>query len=190
MDAERGLDARNSMLIKLERFFDRIFDYIGYLCAVLMILMMLNVFYDVIMRYFFRRSSIAMQESEWHLFAIVFLLGISYALKEDGHVRVDVIYDSLHHKKKAVINIVGAILFLIPFSLLIAFGSTDFVLEAYHTHEISGDPGGLTHRWLIKALIPLSFYLLVLSTIGFIIKNINLFRRSSPTADEQLESRV
>ena len=178
------------MLIKLERVFDRIFDYIGYLCAVLMILMMVNVFYDVIMRYFFRKSSIALQESEWHLFAMVFLLGISYALKEDGHVRVDIIYDSLNRRKQAVINIVGAILFLIPFSFLIAFGSTDFVLEAYHTHEISGDPGGLTHRWLIKALVPFSFFLLVLSSVGFIIKNINLFRRSSSEAGKELGSRV
>ena len=97
------------MLIKLERFFDRIFDYIGYLSAVLMIVMMVNVFYDVIMRYFFRTTSIALQESEWHLFSMVFLLGISYALKEDGHVRVDVIYDTLHRRKKAVINIVGAV---------------------------------------------------------------------------------
>lgn len=178
------------MLIKLELFFDRIFDYIGYISAVLMILMMVNVFYDVIMRYFFRTSSIALQESEWHLFAMVFLLGMSYALKEDGHVRVDVIYDNLHYKKQAVINIVGAIVFLIPFSLLIAFGSIDFVLEAFHTHEISGDPGGLTHRWLIKALVPFSFYLLALSSVGFIVKNINLFRRSSFDPDEELGSRV
>lgn len=178
------------MLIKLELFFDRIFDYIGYLSAVLMILMMVNVFYDVIMRYFFRTSSIALQESEWHLFAMVFLLGMSYALKEDGHVRVDVIYDNLHYKKQAVINIVGAIVFLIPFSLLIAFGSIDFVLEAFHTHEISGDPGGLTHRWLIKALVPFSFYLLALSSVGFIVKNINLFRRSSSHPDEELGSRI
>ncbi len=178
------------MLIKLERFFDRLFDYIGYLCAILMIVMMVNVFYDVIMRYFFRTSSIALQESEWHLFSMVFLLGISYALKTDSHVRVDVIYDTLHRRKKAAINIVGTVMFLIPFSFLIAFGSTDFVLEAYRTHEISGDPGGLTHRWLIKALVPFSFYLLVLSCIGFIIKNINLFLKSDAEAAEQVESQV
>ncbi len=178
------------MLIKLERFLDRIFDYVGYISAVLMILMMVNVFYDVIMRYFFRTSSIALQESEWHLFSMVFLLGIGYALKEDGHVRVDVIYDSLHFKKKAVVNILGTTVFLIPFSFLIAFGSTDFVLEAYQTHEVSGDPGGLPYRWLIKALIPFSFYLLVLSSVGFIIRNINLFRKSDSKTAEQLGHKI
>ncbi len=170
------------MLVKFERFYDRMSDVIGYISGGLMILMMINVFYDVIMRYFFRSGSIALQEMEWHLFSVMFLLGISYTLKEDGHVRVDLIYDNLSKKKQAVINIVGTVLFLIPFSLLIAFGSIDFVAEAYSIGEISGDPGGLTHRWLIKAIIPSSFFLLVFSSIGFVIKNMNLYRSANAPA--------
>jgi len=164
------------MLLKWERAFDKVADFVGNLTSILMILMMLNVFYDVIMRYFFNTGSIAMQEMEWHLFSIVILLGVSYTLKEDGHVRVDLIYDNLSDKKKAVINLVGTFVFLIPFALLILYGSIDFVNEAYQTGEISGDPGGLTHRWIIKAFIPLSMALLVFSSIGFLLKNINLYR--------------
>lgn len=164
------------MLLKIERLYDRFADILGHVTAGIMILMLLNVFYDVVMRYLFRSGSIAMQEMEWHLFSIVLLIGISYALFKDGHVRVDLIYDNLTTKKKAMINIVGSMVFLIPFSLLIAFGSIDFVIEAYTTNEISGDPGGLTHRWIIKALVPTSFFLLVFSTIGVIIKNINLYK--------------
>lgn len=163
-------------MLKLEKLFDRFADWIGYISGVLMFLMMLNVFYDVIMRYFFRTGSIAFQELEWHIFSMVFLLGISYALKEDGHVRVDVIYDNLHPKKKAVINLVGTIVFLIPFSLLIAFGSINFVVESYMANEQSGDPGGLTHRWLIKAFIPASFFLLTLNSVGSIVKNYNILK--------------
>lgn len=161
--------------MKLEKIFDAFADYIGKITAFVMIIMLLNVFYDVIMRYFFKSGSIALQELEWHLFSVLFLLGISYSLKEDGHVRVDVIYDGLSTRKKAVINIVGSIIFLIPFSLLIAFGSMEFVMEAYQTGEISGDPGGLTHRWIIKALLPFSFFILVIVTIGSVIKNINRY---------------
>lgn len=164
------------MLNKLEIMFNRFADILGYITASLMILMMLNVFYDVIMRYFFRTGNIAFQEMEWHLFSVVFLVGIAYALKEDGHVRVDVVYDNLSHRKKAVINIAGSVVFLIPFSLLIATQSVPFVMEAYNTGEISGDPGGLTHRWIIKSFIPVSFVLLIITTAGFIIKNINLYR--------------
>ena len=97
------------MLLKIEKIYNRAMDYIGKFIAVLMILTMLNVFYDVIMRYFFKTGSIAMQELEWHLFSIVFLLGISYTLKEEGHVRVDFIYDRLDDKKKAIINIFGGL---------------------------------------------------------------------------------
>lgn len=164
------------MLVKLESFFDKVADFVGHITGILMVLMMINVFYDVIMRYFFNTGSIAMQEMEWHLFSAVILLGTAYTLKENGHVRVDVIYDTLSVKKKAVINIVGTFVFLIPFACLIGFGSLNFVMEAYQSGEISGDPGGLTHRWIIKAFVPGSMALLVFVAVGFIIKNINLYR--------------
>jgi TRAP-type mannitol/chloroaromatic compound transport system permease small subunit len=166
------------MLEKLERFFDTIADYIGYLCSFLMIAMMLNIFYDVFMRYMFKSGSIAFQELEWHIFSLIILLGTSYALKEDGHVRVDILYTKFSEKKKAIVNIIGAFVFITPIALLIALGSVEFVIEAFKTHEVSGDPGGLTHRWIIKSFIPFSFWLLIFITIGFVIKNVNLYRRA------------
>ncbi len=69
------------MLLKLERGFDKFADMIGYTTAFVMVLMILNVTYDVIMRYFLNTGSIAMQEMEWHLFSVIILLGISYTLK-------------------------------------------------------------------------------------------------------------
>jgi len=86
-------------------------DAIGGLCSIVMMLMVLNVFYDVVMRYFFNDVSIAMQELEWHLFAVMFMFGIGYTLKEDGHVRVDIIYDQMSKKTQAIINLVGSLLF-------------------------------------------------------------------------------
>jgi len=164
------------MLVKLEKWFDMISDWIGYLCSFLMIAMMLTIFYDVFMRYLFKTGSVAFQEMEWHLFSVIILLGMSYALKEDAHVRVDILYAHWSDKKKALVNIIGACLFITPIALLIAFGSIDFVMEAYRMHEISSDPGGLTHRWILKAFIPLSFGLLIFIAIGFVIKNINVYR--------------
>lgn len=166
------------MLDILEKLYERFSDYLGYFSAFVMMIMTLNVFYDVVMRYFFKTGSIAMQEMEWHLFSVVMLIGVSYTLKAEGHVRVDVVYDNLSKKKQAIINIVGTLIFLIPFALLIAFGSIDFVKEAYTSHEVSGDPGGLTHRWIIKALIPASFFILVPVSLGYVVKNINIYRRA------------
>ncbi len=164
------------MLLKLEKFFDKIANIVGYICAIATFLMMLNVFLDVVLRYFFKTGSISLQEMEWHFFSIVMLLGITYTLKENSHVRVDIIYDKFSIKKKAVINIVGTLIFLFPISLLIATNSIGYVIEAFSSGETSGDPGGLPFRWIIKSLIPLSFWLLSFYAIGFIIKNINLYR--------------
>ncbi len=167
------------MLLKLEKVFNKFADFIGNITAIAIVLMILNVLYDVIARYFFNTGSVAMQEMEWHLFSIVILLGISYTLKEDEHVRVDILYNRWSVRKKAVINMVGAVVFILPISLLIGFSSIDFVYEAYSSNEMSGDPGGLPYRWIVKSLIPLSAILLVITTIGFFIKNLNKYKNES-----------
>ncbi len=162
------------MLLRLEKIFDRFSDLMGWVAGILNLLMLINVFYDAIMRYFFSSGSIAMQEMEWHLFAMVFLFGIAYALKEDGHVRVDVIYDRLSPRWQAIINIGGTALLLLPLSVLIVEGSIWYVNEAFSSGEISGDPGGLPYRWLIKLVIPASFVFLIVSAAGFVIRNIRI----------------
>ncbi len=144
--------------------------------GVLLLLMIFNVLYDVFMRYFFHNSSVGMQELEWHLFSVVILFGLGYALKEETHVRVDFLYDDFSKKTKAYVNIFGTLLFLIPLSLLIIFGSIEFVLDSYSMNEISGNPGGLTHRWIIKAMIPLGFIFLIFSGLGYILKNIIILK--------------
>ena len=164
------------MLLKLEKFFDRFSDLMGWIAGFLNLVMLINVFYDSIMRYFFNSGSIALQEMEWHLFAMVFLFGIAYALKEDGHVRVDILYDRFSPRWKAIVNIGGTLLLILPLSVLVIEGSVWYVQEAFTTGEISGDPGGLSYRWLIKLVIPASFVFLIVSACGFIIHNINIFR--------------
>lgn len=178
------------MLLKLERGFDKFANIVGAFTAIVMVLMILNVSYDVVMRYFFRSGSIAMQEMEWHLFSVIILLGISYTLKEDAHVRVDLIYDRLTEKKKARINMIGAILFILPVALLIGIESIPYVVEAYNSNEQSGDPGGLTNRWIVKSLIPISFFFLIITTIGFFIKNLNVYKGNHPTSQGHIKNDI
>jgi len=175
------------LLLKIERIMDKIIDTVGYATGVLMILMILNVAFDVMMRYIFHNSSIGMQEAEWHLFAIIILYGTGYALRHNAHVRVDFLYDTFGYKTKAMINIVGTLLFLIPLALLIIYGSYEFVMDAYVTNEISEDPGGLTHRWMIKAMIPLAFIFLLFSAVNYIISNINIYRGLEPMPETEGE---
>jgi len=111
------------MLLRLEKVFDRFSDLMGWIAGVLNLLMLINVFYDAIMRYFFSSGSIALQEMEWHLFSIVFLFGVAYGLKEEGHVRVDVLYEQFTPRWKAIVNIGGTLLLLLPLSILVIEGS-------------------------------------------------------------------
>jgi len=138
----------------------------------LLLLTIFNVFIDVVLRYVFNNSSIALQEMEWHLFSAMFLLGIAYTLQSDAHVRVDIFYAKKDIKQQAIINIAGFVVFVIPISILIAYYGIDFTYAAYEINEQSGDPGGLTHRFIIKSIIPISFILVIIS--GFIFAKDNL----------------
>ncbi|MCH2056292.1 MAG: TRAP transporter small permease subunit [Thalassotalea sp.] len=157
----------------------KVIDAIGYLCSILMILMIVNVFYDVIMRYFFNDVSIAMQELEWHLFAGMFMFGIGYTLKGDGHVRVDVFYDRFSSRAKALVNILGSLFFALPITLLTIFYSWDYTLEAYQMGEGSADPGGLPHRWVIRSVIPISSTYLVICIIYVLIHQLQTLLKQS-----------
>ena len=165
------------------KLISKIIDALGNLCSLLMLLMIANVFYDVVMRYFYNDVSIGMQELEWHLFAAMFMFGIAYTLKEDAHVRVDIFYDAMTAKKKAIINIVGSLLFALPMTLLIFYYGYDYTYEAYSIGEGSGDPGGLPHRWIVRSVIPVSSFFLVLSIIHVALTNIQIL--SGPEAAEQ-----
>lgn len=160
-------------LIYLERLINRISDFLGWLSATLFLLLLANVVYDVVMRYAFNDVSIAFQELEWHLFSTVFLLGIPYAIKTGGHVRVDIIYERLSIRARAIIDVFGTIIFLLPFCLLVAWFGIDFAKESYSLGETSGDPGGLPYRWIIKAVIPLSFFFMAVSGFGMLIHALN-----------------
>jgi TRAP-type mannitol/chloroaromatic compound transport system permease small subunit len=164
------------MLEKIEKYIQAIVKGVGYLLAFCLLLMVLNITYDVVMRYVFRASSVAMQELEWHFFSVIILFGVGVALIQEGHVRVDFLYDRMRPKTRALINIFGTLFFLIPLSLLVLFGSLNFVVDSYTIREISEDPGGLHFRWIVKAMIPFSFIFLLFSAVGYIVKNINWLR--------------
>ena len=161
------------------KYLGKFIDGVGYLCGLLMILMVLNVFYDVIARYAFNDVSIGLQELEWHLFATMFMFGIGYTLKHEGHVRVDVIYDRLGAKTQAWINIIGTLLFALPFTALIVYYGYGYAYEAYEIGEGSADPGGLPHRWIIRSVISLSSGFVFLSLVYVLLLQIGVLRGQS-----------
>ena len=157
--------------LQLSYYLDAIGKYAGAAAAVLVLLLSLLVAYDAGMRYLFSEGSIALQEIEWHLFDIIFLLGLSYALKHDKHVRVDIFFERYTVDTKATIQILGMLFLLIPFSLIFLSDALDMTCQSFLQHEVSPDPGGLTDRWIIKAMLVFGFVLLILQAVSEVLKS-------------------
>ena len=127
---------------------------------------------DVLFRYVFSLTSAATYEIEWHLFGLMFLLGAAWTLDQDKHVRVDLFYQRFGPKTKALINLIGTLIFLIPFCWVTLITSIDFVQSSFLLNETSPDPGGLPARYLIKSAIPLGFCLLMLQGVVLMLISI------------------
>jgi tripartite ATP-independent transporter DctM subunit len=149
---------------------DTLTKKIGFLTAILALLLALLIGYDAMMRYLFSAGSIALQEIEWHLFDILFLFGLSYALKHDKHVRVDIIFSHYSKQTKAIVQILSMTFLLIPFSLYFLNGAFEMTVQSFVQNEVSSDPGGLGYRFFIKGVLFVSFILLLLQALSEIIK--------------------
>ena len=149
----------------------RLIDIFGYISAILSLVLAILIVYDVVMRSLFNSGSIAIQELQWHIFDLIFLFAIGFTLKDDEHIRVDIIYERYPRKWKKIIDTLGNLLFIIPFSLAIIYFSILFVEQSFLQNEISPNPNGLHFRYIIKSTIVIGFFLLLLQSILLIIKN-------------------
>jgi len=158
------------MNLQFSYYLDRISKQAGYLAAILVVILSFLVVYDAVMRYLFSAGSIALQEIEWHLFDTVFLLGLTYALKHDKHVRVDIFFERYSPQTRSIVQILSMLLLVIPFSLLFLNDALDMTYQSFLQNEVSSDPGGLTHRWLIKAMLVVAFVLVVIQALSEVLK--------------------
>ncbi|MEM9531022.1 MAG: TRAP transporter small permease subunit [Pseudomonadota bacterium] len=124
------------------------------------------VLINVIMRYVLGQGRIEFEEIQWHLFATGFLLGLAPCLDTDQHVRVDVFSARASPVTRAWLELYGLLLLFIPFVVAMIIFSGPFVAYSYSIGEVSGAPGGLGLRWLIKAVLPLAMTLLLLAGLS------------------------
>jgi len=179
-----------SLLKSISYGISQISEWVGKTIAWLTLAMVLLTFTIVVMRYVFNEGSIALQESVIYMHAIVFMLGASYTLSQDAHVRVDIFYGAMSFKKKAMTNLFGNIVFLIPMSIFILWSSWGYVVDAWEVKESSREPGGLPWVYILKASIIAMGGLLILQAIANIFSNIaDIFSKETPdqtsvTSDE------
>ena len=161
------------MIAAIERLIDWVGRATSWLALVIVVLMAANV----VLRYLFSYGSVWAQELEWHLLAPLILFAIAYAMLKGEHVRVDVMYARFTDRNKALVNVVSALLCL-AISLLVIWFSIKYVQQSYVIDEKSADPGGLTHRWVLKALIPVGFTLLALQSVAELVKSARKLREA------------
>lgn len=178
------------------RVVDGVTTRLGRFISWLALAMVLIGAYNAIVRYLGRFIGINLSsnlylELQWYLFSLIFLLGAGFALKEDSHVRVDVLYGRLQGRARAWINVVGSVLMLLPFSVFVLWVSWPTIQASWAVREGSPDPGGLP-RYPLKAMIIVAFVLLIAQGISELIKDIAVLRRGGgeDESDEAAEARA
>ncbi|NND71396.1 MAG: TRAP transporter small permease subunit [Rhodothermales bacterium] len=163
-------------LVSLADAIDRFSNGTGRIVSWLTLATVLIGSYNAIVRYLDKYTGLGLSsntyiELQWYLFGIVFLLAGAYTLQRDAHVRVDVFYGRLGERGKAWIDLLGTVLFLIPFSVLVIMKSVPSVVNSWSVMEMSPDPGGLP-RYPIRTIIPIAFILLIIQGTAVLIRSI------------------
>lgn len=164
-----------SGLLGLSRGIDRLNLFLGRLAAVLVLAAALISAANAFFRYAFDMSSNAWLEIQWYLFAAIVFLGAAETLRRNEHVRVDLVYMAVSERKRLWIDITGIILFLLPFTLLMAWLAWPVALRMLQTGEMSFSAGGLL-RWPVWMLLPVGFALVALQGVSELIKRIAALR--------------
>jgi TRAP-type mannitol/chloroaromatic compound transport system permease small subunit len=157
---------RNPVSNAIDRFVIGLAAVFNWIWLLLIVLIVANV----LLRYVIGTNFIAMEEMQWHLYAIGFLLGLGYAITLDAHVRVDVLAEHWPERRRAWIELIGLLVFVVPLIYIVIAYAFPFVQRAYMIGEVSAAPGGLPYRWAIKAVILVAFAYMGLAVLSRILR--------------------
>lgn len=151
---------------RLSRALDAVVIWVGETSAWIWTILMLLIVYQVVQRYAFGLGSIKMEEMQWHLYGIGFMLAIPLAEIRGRHVRIDVVAEHWPRRRRLWIEAFGLLAFLLPFSVFIVINSIPYVTQSYAVNEISSAPDGLPYRYVFKAFIVATFVLLAMAAVS------------------------
>jgi TRAP-type mannitol/chloroaromatic compound transport system permease small subunit len=165
----------------MSRRIDRAVAAIGKAFSWLWVALIVVITLNVVLRYVFRSGFVALEEMQWHIYSVGFLLGLSYCITMDGHVRIDVMAEHLRPRTRAWIELIGILVLLLPFAIIILIEAVPFVLRSYNLGEVSGSPGGLPGRWVLKSFLVIGFGLVALAALSRLLRvTAFLFGRPRP----------
>lgn len=145
---------------------DHLIGWFGEAGSVLWTILVGVIVFQVVLRYGFGLGSIMLEETQWHLYAVGFLLGLSFTEVQERNVRIDVLAERFSYKTRLWIEFFGITCFLLSFSLLVIWFAVPFVVGSWQLNEVSAAPGGLPYRWILKSFMVTAFALLSLAGIA------------------------
>lgn len=144
--------------------------FIGKAASWLWLAVVAVILYSVISRYLFGFGSVMLEEVQWHIASFVWLIGLSYTLTSDDHVRVDVLHERMTLRTQAWVEVAGIVLLLLPFLAIATWEALPYFLSSYQQGEVSQAPAGLPARWALKLALPVSFVLLILAAVARLLR--------------------
>ncbi len=154
----------------LSDLIDQFLDRIGALFSWLWIAVVGVILYSVVARYAFGQGSVTLEEVQWHLAGAAWLVGMSYTLVHDDHVRVDVLHERLSPRTQAWVELLGLVLLLLPFLAIALWETIPYFLSSFEQNERSQAPAGLPARWVLKFFLPLCMALLFTAAFSRLLK--------------------
>ena len=148
------------------RAIDRVLTAVGRLASWLWVVLLAVIIVNVTLRYLFQQGRIELEELQWHINAVAFLLAIAYAYRVDAHIRIDLVSNKLPPRVQAWIELYGTLLLLLPFVAAVLVFAWPFLAHSWQVSEISSSPGGLPFRWLLKGVLPAAFLLLLAAVLS------------------------
>ncbi|MHA6684900.1 TRAP transporter small permease subunit [Mesorhizobium sp. A556] len=164
-----------AVLLSVSRGIDRINEFIGKAVSLLILVSILVSAGNAIIRKVFNSSSNAWLELQWYLFGAAFLLAAAYTLKQNEHIRIDIVYGMFSRRVQHWIDLFGHVFFLMPFAVLMVVYLGPYTLRSIRSGEMSTNSGGLI-IWPAKAMLLAGFFLLALQGVSEIIKKIAILR--------------
>lgn len=187
-----------NFLLQFSRRVDGVSEAVGRAAIWLILVVVLISAGNAVSRFAFNLSSNAMLEIQWYLFSAIFLACAAYVLKKNEHIRIDVIAGRFSERTQNWIDVFGILVFLLPMAIMIAWLSWPVFMNAWHSGELSPNPGGLV-RWPVRLLLPLGFALLILQALSELIKRAAflsgagpnpLAKATGPSAEEELAAEI
>lgn len=167
------------LLSKIAQWINQLNYRMGQMISWLTLILVALVIIVVLSRYLLGIGSIAIQESVAYVHAVIFMLGLAFTLQRGGHVRVDIFYRDFSARRKAIVDLIGTVIFLLPFCGLILFGSWDYVMASWSIKESSSETGGIAAVYLLKTLMLFMPITLALQGLAQIIDSVLVLKLDS-----------